>query len=102
MKILTLVIHATVQQDVADILRSLPQISGFAFTHVEGHGPQTDNDPFLSAHDKVVGYVPRVRAEIMLRDEDVDVVLAAVCGAACSARGQGIYWITPVERHGRL
>lgn len=102
MKILTLVVHAAVRQDLADILRGLPQVSGFTFTDVEGHGPQTDSDPFLSARDRVVGHVPRVRVELLLDDADVDPVLGAICGAACSARGQGVYWLTPVERHGRL
>ena len=102
MKVLTLIVHAAVQQDIGDILRGLEKVSGFTITHVEGHGAQTDSDPFLSARDKVVGHVPRVRVEILIADENIDAVLDAVCGTACSVRGQGVYWITSIDRHGRL
>ena len=37
MKNLTIVIHAGAQQTLADSLRSMSQVQGFIFTHVEGH-----------------------------------------------------------------
>jgi len=102
MRILTLVVPANAQQELADQLRTLEQVSGFTFTHVEGHGVQVESDPFLSARDKVVGYTPRVRVDILLGDADVDIVLAALRNARNSVAGQGVYWITPVEQGGRL
>lgn len=99
MKNLTLIVHANNQQEVADLLRSLDKVQGFTFTHVEGHGAQVGLDPFLSPRDKVVGYTPRVRVDILLNDNDVKTVLDALGGCVGS---QGIYWITAVERNGRL
>lgn len=99
MKNLILIIHANTQQDVADLLRGLEPVQGFTFSRVEGHGKQVEHDPFLSPRDKVVGYTPRIRIDILLNDEDVDTVLDAFGG---SVGGKGIYWVTSAERHGLL
>ena len=102
MKHLTLIIHTNVQQDLADRLRNMEQVSGFTFSHVEGHGVQVEHDPFLSARDKVVGYVPRVRVDILLEGDDVDTVLDTLRSTRNGADGQGIYWVTAVEQNGHL
>jgi len=102
MKQLTLIIHTDAQQDLTDQLRSLEQVSGFTFSRVEGHGLEMENDPFLSARDKVVGYTPRIRLDILLQDTDVDSVLEALRSSSSYVEGHGIYWVTPVERNGRL
>lgn len=94
-------IHAGVQQALADTLRTLEQVQGFTFTHVEGHSDHSEADTFLSARDRVVGYVPRVRLDLLLADADVSAVLAALL-AEGSFTGQGIYWVSPVEQMGRL
>lgn len=102
MKNLTLIVHTDIQQALADALRGLKQISGFTFTHVEGHGAQDERDAFLSARDRVVGYVPHVRVDIALNDKDVDAVLAALRDSNCGLAGRGVYWVTAVERQGPL
>ena len=102
MENLVLVLHGNVQQELADMLRSLDQVQGFTFTHVEGHGTQVEHDPFQSARDRVVGYVPRIRVDILLEDVDVAPVLAALREADNGIAGQGIYWVTTAEQHGRL
>ena len=102
MKHLTLIVHTNAQQDLADQLRTLEQVSGFTFGRVEGHGVQVENDPFLSARDKVVGYTPRVRVDILLQDNDVKSVLETLRNPTYGAEGHGIYWVTAVEQSGRL
>ncbi len=102
MKHLSIIIHTNTQQDLADQLRSMGQLSGFTFSHVEGHGVQAESDPLLSARDKVVGFVPRVRVDILLKDHDVDTVLDTLRGAIYGIEGQSIYWVTAVEQNGRL
>jgi len=101
-KILTLIVHANTQQELGDQLRTLSEVSGFTFSHVEGHGAQVERDPFLSARDKVVGYTPRVRVDILLDDADVSAVLEALRQAENSVTGDAVYWITPVEEGGHL
>ena len=99
MKNLVMIVHANMQQDLADQLRSLTQVQGFTFCHVEGHGTRVEHDPFLSARDKVVGYVPRVRVDILLHETDVEMILAAIRDRES---GQGVYWVTAVEEYGQL
>lgn len=102
MKILTLIVHTNVQQELADLLRSMDLVPGFTFSHVEGHGTETEIDAFMSARDEVVGYVARIRTDILLEDKDVDAVLKSLQDKENSITGQGIFWITPVEKGGHL
>lgn len=102
MKNLTIITHTDAQQKLADQLRTLEQISGYTFIHVEGHGLETENDPFFAAREKTVGYTSRVRVDIVLEDADVEVVLATLRDKAKGITGQGVYWISPVEQSGRL
>jgi len=102
MKNLTIIIHTNLQQDIADQLRSMEKISGFTFSHAEGHGVQIENDPFLSARDRVVGYTPRIRVDILLQDNDVDSVLESLRNSTNGIKGQGIYWVMSVEENGQL
>ena len=102
MKNLTLIIHTNAQQDLADQLRSMELVSGFSFSHVEGHGVQAESDPFLSARDKVVGYTPRVRVDLLLEDNDVDSILNNLRKSIKGMENHGVFWITAVEQSGRL
>lgn len=102
MKLLTLIVHADIKEALADTLRALPQVPGFTFTPVEGHGVQEEGDPLLSARDRVVGYVPQVRVDLVLDDAHVDKVLAALQSSSCGVAGRGVYWVTRLETHGRL
>ena len=102
MKLLTLIVHTDVQQDLTRLLYSMDQVSGFTFTHVEGHGEEEESDKFLSAKDKVIGYAPRVRVELLLNDNDVDSVLTMLSAREHNIAGQGIYWVIPAEKGGHL
>jgi nitrogen regulatory protein P-II 1 len=102
MKNLTLIVHADIRQVLADVLRGLKEVEGFTFTSVEGHGPQDEHDPQLSARDRVVGYTPHVHVDIVLNDKDVDKVLQALRESNCGVAGRGVYWIADVLRQGRL
>lgn len=102
MKNLTLIIHANVQQDMGDQLHSMEQVSGFTFSHVEGHGSHVESDSLLSARDKVVGYTPRVRVDILLEDNDVNTVLETLRSSTHGIENRGIYWVTNVEQNGHL
>ena len=102
MKSLIVIVHGNVQQQLADRLRSLDQVHGFTFVQVEGHATYVEGDPLQSPRDQVVGYVPRVRVDILLDDPDVATVLAALRETEGGLAEQGIYWVSAVEEHGRL
>lgn len=102
MKNLVMVVHANVQQDLSDRLRSIEQVQGFTFSHVEGHSHHTGQDRTLSPRDQVVGYVPRVRVDILLEDADIAPVIHSLRSADCGLSGNGVYWVTQIDQHGRL
>jgi nitrogen regulatory protein P-II 1 len=102
MKNLVMIAHANIQQDLSDLLRSLERVKGFTFAHVEGHGVHVEHDPFLSTRDKVVGYTPRIRVDVLLEDEYVDEVINEVRNEKNNIAGNGIFWVTNVQQHGRL
>lgn len=102
MKHLTLVVHTDVQQDLTDHLRSMEKVPGFTFHRVEGHGVHGETDAFLEARDEVVGHKPRVQVDILLEDTDVDLVLDDLRRTTQGVEGEGIYWVSDIDRHGRL
>lgn len=102
MKKLVLIIHVDLKQDVADLLRTLEQVDGFTFSSVEGHSSQSGENLSLSDRDKVVGYTPRSRIDIVLEDEDVELVLTKIRESDMGLKKHAIYWISAIEQFGRL
>jgi len=101
MKKLSIVVHTSLQQELADCLRSL-KLKSFMFSHIEEHSSQLKQDVFLSARDKVVGYVPKVRADILLDDERAKTLIDELKGSGVSFAGKGCYWVTDVDEVGEL
>lgn len=102
MKLLTLIVHTDVQQDLIKLLNSLDTVSGFTFSKVEGHGQESETDSFLSARDKVVGVSPRTRLDLLLEDQHVDTILNTLKEKQHNIAGNAAYWVCPVEKGGHL
>jgi len=101
MKKLSMVVHQSLQQSLADYLRS-QQLDIFMFTHIEEHSSQIQNDSFLSARDKVVGYVPQVRLDIILDQQSIKQLLENIRKSNCDFKGRGIYWVADIDDFGSL
>ncbi len=101
MKKLSIVVHTSLQQELADCLRSL-KLDSFMFSHIEEHSAQLEQDAFLSARDKVVGYVPKVRVDVLLEEERAATLLDELRGSGVSFCGKGVYWIMDVVEAGEL
>ncbi len=101
MKKFSMVVHQSLQQALADYLRS-QSLETFMFSHLEEHSSHVGKDNFLSARDKVVGYVPQVRVDVILSADEIKQLLSNVRDSNCSFKGKGIYWITDIDEFGRL
>lgn len=101
MKLLVLVVNSSVLQIVTDELRLLG-VAGFTVSPVEGHGAHTAEDRFLSARDRVVGFVPRVRIDIVLPAEQVGAVLDSLSAPDTGLGEHGTFWISAIDRFGQL
>ena len=101
MKKFSMIVHTSLQQELSDLLRSL-KLDSFIFSHVEEHSTQQENDALLSARDRVVGYVPKVRVDIILEDERAMSLLDKINQSNISFKGRGMYWISAIEKSGIL
>jgi len=52
--------------------------------------------------DRVVGYTPHVRVDVVLGNADVGKVLNTSHQSQCGVTGRGMYWITPVNKFDKL
>lgn len=101
MKKLSIVIHESLQQQLADFLRE-QQLDTFMFSHIEEHSSQMEHDRFLSERDKVVGFVPQVRLDVILEAGNIKALLAKIKDAQGAFKGKGIYWVTDIDEFGNL
>lgn len=102
MNVLTLIVHTNAQEQLTEQLRSMEQITGFTFSHVEGHGTESESDNYLSAHDATIGLAPRLRIDILIEDPFIGHVLTKLRSSEGNIAGQGIYWVSPVKQGGHL
>ncbi|HPF14403.1 MAG: DUF3240 family protein [Planctomycetes bacterium] len=102
MKCLTLYLHAQVADDALDCLRSQPAITGFTLSRCEGHSLSSEQDWSQGTLDQVVGYVPRVRIEILLEAEQVQPLLASLRGCLQGGRSHGVWSLASLDDTGRL
>ena len=101
MKKFSMIVHSSLQQTLADFLRSM-QLDSFMFSHIEEHSTQQEHDALLSARDKVVGYVPKVRVDVLLENDRIDILLQELRNSNVSFNGKGIYWVVDIEQSGEL
>ncbi|MBN2804032.1 MAG: DUF3240 family protein [Deltaproteobacteria bacterium] len=101
MKCLSLVVNKSKQDEILSILRATPQVTAYTIFHGEGHY-RGSVSIFESADDEVMGYVPRIRIDLLLADNLVDEVLNKLKECRKSATSFGIYWITPIDKVGEL
>ncbi|MEO2054594.1 MAG: DUF3240 family protein [Nitrospira sp.] len=106
MKCLTLIVHASAKRDLADRLRNITGVKGFTLLACEGHSAETEHEPFQSVRDRVVGYVPRVRVDILLEDAHTDGVIKALKEAFKTDEKQrariGIWFMTDILASGKI
>lgn len=96
MKIFTLIIHQSCQQDLADTLKTTDFVQSFTLTQIEGHGGLKEKNPILSMKDQVVGYIQKTKADILVEDKNVKDLLDIIL-TINGIKGQSIYWVSTVE-----
>ena len=102
MKCITLIVHASSKMALSDLFHRIPEIERFTMSDCEGYDESDLKGPFVSTGDRVVGFVPRVRIEVVVEDPAVDSVLESVREPKAGLAGLGIYWVTTVLTEGVL
>ena len=88
-----------------DVREALSEIgvTGMTVTEVKGFGRQKGHTELYRGAEYVVDFLPKVKLEIVVADEQADRCAEAIVAAANSGKiGDGKIFITPVERAIRI
>jgi nitrogen regulatory protein P-II 1 len=102
MKLVTAIVKPHRVEEVKETLRELG-VSGLTTTDVEGFGRQRGHTEVYRGAEYQVDFVPKVKVEIVVGDDDADEVVDAIVKAARTGKiGDGKIWVTEVERVMRI
>ena len=74
-------------------------ITGMTATEVKGFGRQKGHTELYRGAEYVVDFLPKVKIELVVRDDQLDPCIEAVTGAARTGKiGDGKIFVTTVER----
>ncbi|MGH8987264.1 MAG: P-II family nitrogen regulator [Acidimicrobiales bacterium] len=97
MKLVVAVLKPFKLDDVKEALKSLG-VRGMTLTEAQGFGRQRGHTEVYRGAEYEVDFVPKIRIEVAVDDEQVaDVVDAIVAAAATGKIGDGKVWVTPLE-----
>jgi nitrogen regulatory protein P-II 1 len=89
-------------EDVKDALSEIG-IQGMTATEVKGFGRQKGHTELYRGSEYTVDFLPKVKLEIIVKDEDADKVVEAIMQAARTGRiGDGKIFVTHVDKVVRI
>ena len=96
MRLIEAIIKPFKLDDVRDALTSMG-IEGLTVTESRGFGRQKGHTELYRGAEYVVDLLPKVKLEILVRDETSDAIVEAILAAANTGRiGDGKIFVTPV------
>ncbi|TGD73893.1 P-II family nitrogen regulator [Mangrovimicrobium sediminis] len=102
MKLVTAIIKPFKLDDVRAALSQVG-VQGLSVTEVKGFGRQKGHTELYRGAEYVVDFLPKVKLEIALADEEVDKVIEAITSTANSGKiGDGKIFVTPLEQVVRI
>jgi len=88
--------------DVREALSEIG-ITGMTATEVKGFGRQKGHTELYRGAEYVVDFLPKVKIELVVKEEDLDRSVEAISGAARTGKiGDGKIFITQVEKVVRI
>ena len=102
MKLVTAVLKPFKLDDVRDALSDIG-VSGITVTEVKGFGRQKGHTELYRGSEYVVDFLPKVKVEIALTDEQVEQAVDAIIKAANTGKiGDGKIFVTELEKVVRI
>lgn len=102
MKLITAIIKPFKLEDVRHALTTVG-ISGLTATEVKGYGQQKGEADIYRGSDYKITYLPKVKIEVAVTDDQVDATVDAIKNAANTGRvGDGKIFVTALERVVRI
>ncbi|MCS7150120.1 MAG: P-II family nitrogen regulator [Caldimicrobium sp.] len=97
MKKITAIIKPFKLDEVKDALVTVG-IGGMTVTEVKGFGEQRGQTEIYRGQELKVDFLPKLKIEVVVRDEQVDAVVEAILKSAYTGKiGDGKIFISPVE-----
>ena len=98
MKMITAVIKPFKLDEVREALAEVG-VTGLTVSEVKGFGRQQGHTELDRGAEYVVDFLPKVKIEVAVKDEDVDRCVDAIVNAARTGKiGDGKIFVTEVER----
>lgn len=102
MKLVTAVIKPFKLDDVREALSEIG-VQGITVTEVKGFGRQKGHTELYRGAEYVVDFLPKVKIEVVLADENVETAIDAIRKAAQTGRiGDGKIFVSNVEEVVRI
>ena len=102
MKLITAIIKPFKLDDVREAIGEIG-VQGITVTEVKGFGRQKGHTELYRGAEYVVDFLPKVKVEVVVRDDDVERCVDGIVKAARTGKiGDGKIFITAVERVVRI
>ena len=102
MKKIEAVIKPFKLEDVKDALAEAG-VTGMTVSDVKGYGRQQGHSELYRGAEYVVDFLPKIKLELIVADEDVDSTIAVIIEAAKTGKiGDGKIFVSPVEKIVRI
>ena len=102
MKMITAIIKPFKLDDVRDALAEFG-LSGMTVSEVKGFGRQKGHTELYRGAEYVVDFLPKVKLEVAVADEQTEAVIDAIINAANTGKiGDGKIFVAPIEQAIRI
>lgn len=102
MKLVSAIIKPFKLDDVRESLSDIG-VQGITVTEVKGFGRQQGHTELYRGAEYVVDFLPKVKVEIAVRDEDLDRTIEAISEAASTGKiGDGKIFVSQLEQVVRI
>ena len=102
MKVISAIIRPFKLDEVREALGAAG-VSGITVTEVKGFGRQKGHTELYRGAEYVVDFLPKIRIETAVTDDNVDAVIEALQGAAGTGKiGDGKIFVTALEQVVRI
>ena len=102
MKLITAIIRPFKLDDVRDAL-SQAGVTGVTVTEVKGYGRQKGHTELYRGAEYVVDFVPKIKIETVVPDEQADAVVEAIADSARTDKvGDGKIFVSPIGHAVRI
>jgi len=102
MKMVTAIVKPFKLDEVREALSAIG-VQGITVTEVKGFGRQKGHTELYRGAEYVVDFLPKVKIEVVLADDQVDAAIEAIINAAKTGKiGDGKIFVLPVEQAIRI